>query len=131
MQLTPVFVPGRFHGQRSLGSCSSWGLRESNTAEQLNTHTHTPSDTLRILETIKYLAHVKIVLRIGKCYKCLAEYLFFLFQGREKLCSESESLCISYLGPASWSEPAQMWQVYIWLQKRSATICFLLFDRLG
>ena len=31
----------------------------------------------------------------------------------------------------SWSKPAQMWQVHISLQQRSATICFLLFDRLG
>ena len=26
---TPVFLPGEFHGQRSLAGYSSWGLRES------------------------------------------------------------------------------------------------------
>ena len=35
-QPTPVFLPGEFHGQRSLAYCSPWGCRESDTAEQLN-----------------------------------------------------------------------------------------------
>ena len=26
---TPVFLPGKFHGQRSLVGCSSWGHKES------------------------------------------------------------------------------------------------------
>ena len=26
--LTPVFLPGEFHGQRSLGCYSSWGQKE-------------------------------------------------------------------------------------------------------
>ena len=30
---TPVFLPGEFHGQRSLAGCSSWVLRESDTTE--------------------------------------------------------------------------------------------------
>ena len=32
-QPTPVFLPGEFHGQRSLVGCSPWGRRESDTAE--------------------------------------------------------------------------------------------------
>ena len=28
------------HGQRSLASCSPWGCKEWDTAEQLSTHTH-------------------------------------------------------------------------------------------
>ena len=33
-QPTLVFLPGEFHGQRSLaGSCSPWGLKESATTE--------------------------------------------------------------------------------------------------
>ena len=31
--LTPVFLPGEFHGQRSLVSYSSWGHKESHTTE--------------------------------------------------------------------------------------------------
>ena len=33
---TPVFLPGEFHGQKSLeGSYSPWGHKESDTTEQL------------------------------------------------------------------------------------------------
>ena len=37
-QPTPVFLPGEFHGQRSLVGYSSWGCKESDTTKQL-THT--------------------------------------------------------------------------------------------
>ena len=33
---TPVFLPGEFHGQRSLEDPSPWGRKESDTAEQLS-----------------------------------------------------------------------------------------------
>ena len=32
---TPVFLPGEFHGQRSLADYSPWGHKESNTTEAL------------------------------------------------------------------------------------------------
>ena len=28
-QPPPVFLPGKYHGQRSLAGCTLWGLRES------------------------------------------------------------------------------------------------------
>ena len=34
-QPTPVFLPGEFHGQRTLVGYSSWGHTESDTTEQL------------------------------------------------------------------------------------------------
>ena len=33
-QPTPVFLPGKFHGQRSLAGYSPWGRKESDTTEQ-------------------------------------------------------------------------------------------------
>ena len=30
---TPVFLPGKSHGQRSLVGCSPWGRKESDTTE--------------------------------------------------------------------------------------------------
>ena len=33
VQSTPVFLPGEFHGQRSLVGYSSWGHKESGTME--------------------------------------------------------------------------------------------------
>ena len=32
-QSTPVFLPGEFHGQRSLAGYSPWGHKESDTTE--------------------------------------------------------------------------------------------------
>ena len=31
--LTPVFLAGEFHGQRSLAGCNPWGCKESDTTE--------------------------------------------------------------------------------------------------
>ena len=38
-QPTPVFLPGKFHGQRSLGGYSPWGRKESDATD--HTHAHT------------------------------------------------------------------------------------------
>ena len=35
-QPTPVLLPGKFHGQRSLVGYSPWGCKESDTTEQLH-----------------------------------------------------------------------------------------------
>ena len=34
---TPVFLPGEFHGQRSLAGYSPWGFKQSDSTDQLNT----------------------------------------------------------------------------------------------
>ena len=34
-QPAPVFLSGKFHGQRSLEGCNPWGRKESNMIEQL------------------------------------------------------------------------------------------------
>ena len=34
---TPVFLPGEFHGQRSLVGCNPWGPKESDITKRLNT----------------------------------------------------------------------------------------------
>ena len=38
MQPTPVLLPGKSHGRRSLVGCSPQGLEESDTTEQLHFH---------------------------------------------------------------------------------------------
>ena len=40
-QSSPVFLPGKFHGQRSLAACSPWGCKELDMTERAHTHTHT------------------------------------------------------------------------------------------
>ena len=37
-QPTPVLLPGKSHGQRSLVGCSPWGLEELDTTERLHFH---------------------------------------------------------------------------------------------
>ena len=37
-QPTPVFLTGKSHGWRSLVGCSAWGLKESDTTQQLHFH---------------------------------------------------------------------------------------------
>ena len=40
-QPTPVFLPGKFHGERSLVDYSAWGSKGLDTTEQLNHHRDT------------------------------------------------------------------------------------------
>ena len=35
---TPILLPGKFHGRRSLVGCSPWGCKESDTTERLHFH---------------------------------------------------------------------------------------------
>ena len=39
---TPVLLPGKFHGWRSLVGCSPWGCKESDTTERLHFHFSLP-----------------------------------------------------------------------------------------
>ena len=38
---SPVFLPGKFHGQRSLAGYSPWDHKELDVTEQTHTLTHT------------------------------------------------------------------------------------------
>ena len=49
--LTPVLLPGEFHGQRSLVAYSPWGCKESDTTERL-THMHYCATTAMIMESL-------------------------------------------------------------------------------
>ena len=40
-QPTPLFLPGKSHGQRSLAGYTPWGHKELDTAEQLSMHKYT------------------------------------------------------------------------------------------
>ena len=49
-QPTPVFLPGKSHGQRSLAGCSLWGCKDSDTTE----HSH----SLYIRELLTEIVHL-------------------------------------------------------------------------
>ena len=48
-QPTPVLLPGRSHGQRSLGGCSLWGLKESDTTNGLSAAQYTNKGTYEVM----------------------------------------------------------------------------------
>ena len=70
-QPTPVFLPGKSHGQRSLVGYSSWGCKESDPTEYTHTHTHTHthahtprfSSFASILECNFYLSPILLLVR--------------------------------------------------------------------
>ena len=39
-QLTPILSPGKFHGQKHLVDCTTWGHKELDISEHTYTHTH-------------------------------------------------------------------------------------------
>ena len=41
-----IFLPRKFHGQRSLADYSSWGHKESDTTDELSVRTHTHTDSI-------------------------------------------------------------------------------------
>ena len=51
-QPTPVFLPGKSHGQRSLAGYSPWGRKESDMTEHAHPHTHTHTHTLPIFSLL-------------------------------------------------------------------------------
>ena len=56
-QLTPVFLPGKFHGQRSLVGNSPWGHKESDMTERMSTNTQTKEAKKKIMNlNIRYLS---------------------------------------------------------------------------
>ena len=46
LQPTPVFLPGKSHGQRSLAGCSPWSHKGSEATEWLNMHSHSHKSAL-------------------------------------------------------------------------------------
>ena len=61
-QPTPVFLPGGSHGQRSLVGYSQWDRKESDTTEQLSTHTHEDS----CHRTVSWTAVISVSSRAGR-----------------------------------------------------------------
>ena len=50
-QPTPVLLPGKSHGQRSLVGCSPWGCQESDTTKRLHFHFLLSGFSVRVMVT--------------------------------------------------------------------------------
>ena len=67
-QPAPVFLPRKFHGQRSLVGYSPWGCKLSDMTEWLNTHTtHTHTHTHNFLYLVICWWTFRLVPRFGCC----------------------------------------------------------------
>ena len=87
-QPTPVFLSGKFHGQRNLEGYSLWDHNESDMTERVHTHTHTHTHTYLCFQVGKtdkyYINFIGIHFQVGKCKaNILNSYSFFfhLFRG--------------------------------------------------
>ena len=84
-QPTPVFLPGEFHGQRSLVGCSLCGHKELDTTEQLtHIHTHISIYLSIYLSVCLYIythtyTHTYII-HIYYKYVYIFKYAYILFQ---------------------------------------------------
>ena len=67
---TPVFLPGKFHGQRSLAGYSPWSSKETDTTEnacacaRARTHTHTHTHTVTNWDIMQEIEKRNILLLI-------------------------------------------------------------------
>ena len=61
-QPTPVFLPGEFHGQRSLAGYSPWGHKESGMTQRLNNNKY--QKLMNFLSQIKVIKKKQFVKRI-------------------------------------------------------------------
>ena len=59
-QPAPVFLPGRFHGQRILEGCRLQGHKKSDTTEQLCTHSATSSRQMSTGHSLQLFIKIKL-----------------------------------------------------------------------
>ena len=100
-QPIPVFLPGEFHGQRSLAGYSPWGHKESDLTEvwlrwlstQAHTRAHTVDNAVRVSSTTKWVSdariHVSILSHII--------FLFWLLQSTEESSVCCKCVLVGYL----------------------------------
>ena len=103
---TPVLLPGKSHGRRSLVGCSPWGLKESDMTEQL-TYFHNKRIWIRVWKAISLL----IILDPKRCCMLTSNIYFFLCQYLNK--AEDREPYVLYVHP----------NIFIWEQQ---IVCSLL-----
>ena len=125
-QPTPVFLPGKSHGQRSLAGYSLWGHKELDTTEQLHfTSLQTQETVIRtssgwwkaqafLLSGITFLYHERDLISIYQTliahslyYECSIEDVTILYGHRTSVScffsTSSVSFSSSYYSRAAWA----------------------------
>ena len=84
-QPTPVFLPEKFHGQRSLAGYSPWGYNELDKTEHTHTYRYTPfgSSTQQLMDicVVSTFWLLWTVLLWILAYELLFEHLFSILWG--------------------------------------------------
>ena len=91
-QPTPVFLPGEFHGQRSLAGYSPWGHKELDVTEQLSLHFTSPLLELgnKVTQSLCFLP-TSVFLRTDSILDLLQTLTFFFYSSKKFL----SSACLS------------------------------------
>ena len=66
-QRSPVFLPGKFHGQRSLVDYHPWGCKESDTTERLNTSSLLKPPSWKCKPSYLYIYIAELFVRERTC----------------------------------------------------------------
>ena len=115
-QPTPVFLPGKFNGQRSLVSYSPWGHKELDTTEQLNAY-HVPGTMWGVLCILMHLFH-RMWDKDISIFKFYSFWLFWFFAvvrglspvAESGACSLAAVCCFSLLRPLLFgSTSSRVW----------------------
>ena len=145
-QPIPVFLLGKFHGQRSLAVYSPWGCKESDTTEQLSTYTRHYWIQLWFCKTFNFKYAWK---RLDDIFLIIfIAYVYFREQSRPKIFPKTWKLwlLIFFLQPSrlyfqaniyimflqKWKCTKHIWQFYHFYLKH-VTHLFLkqMFNFLG
>ena len=79
-QFTSGFLPGEFHGQRSLSDCSPWGHKEADTTEETEqAHMHKADIILFLTVFVFYVFNVRLVGTIFKVFIEFVKVLLLLY----------------------------------------------------
>ena len=93
-QPTPVYLPGKSHGQRSLAGCSPWGHKDSHTTEWLHFHLDygPPGSSVHGIFPARILVWVAISCSRGSsqprdqtCVSCIGRWSLYHWATREAL----------------------------------------------
>ena len=107
-QPTPVSLPGKSHGQRSLVGCSPWGRKESGTTERL---------TLTNYEDLQDLIELTP----------LKDILFIIGDWNAKVGSQETSRVTGKFGLGVWNESGQ--RLTEFCQENALVIANTLFQQ--
>ena len=124
-QPTPVFLPGEFHGQRSLVVYSAWGCKELDTTEWLTLSLSQPSGSNARWQWIHSMWHHihNFKTRTAVLHIALGEYIY---NTSVKICTYSN---IRRSVTFQESEAETGWQRNIWVLSSVCNISFLKTEK--